>query len=57
MLDKFERDVDPEGKLAQQERAIRAAHAHRAHMKRMALKSAQARKRRGAMVQREEVRP
>ena len=47
MLDKFERQVDPEGKLSPAERAVRAAHARKAHFKRLALKSAQARRRRG----------
>jgi hypothetical protein len=43
---KFEREVDPEGKLSPQERAKRAEYARRAHMQRMALKSAKARRRR-----------
>lgn len=47
MLDKFERQVDPEGKLSPAERAKRAGHARKAHFKRLALKSAQARRRRG----------
>lgn len=47
MLDKFERLVDPDGTLAPAERAKRAKHARVAHFKRMALKSAQARRRRG----------
>lgn len=51
-LQRFERQVDPEGKLTPQERALRAEHARKAHFQRMALKSAQARKRRGAMVKR-----
>ena len=42
---KFEREVDPEGKLTPQERAKRAEWAMKAHMQRMALKSAKARKR------------
>lgn len=46
-LDRFERDVDPEGVLAPEERARRAEHARKAHFKRLALKSAQARRRRG----------
>ena len=46
-LDKFEREVDPDGKLSPSERAKRAEHKRRAHFQRMALKSAQARRRRG----------
>jgi hypothetical protein len=45
---KFEREVDPEGKLSPQERAKRAEYARRAQMQRMALKSAKARRRRKA---------
>jgi hypothetical protein len=47
-LDRFERQVDPVGKLNPAERARRAEHAMRAHMTRIALKSAQARRRRKA---------
>jgi hypothetical protein len=43
-LDRFEKQVDPDGVLTPAERAIRADHAMRAHMKRLALKSAQARR-------------
>ncbi|BBY21296.1 hypothetical protein [Mycobacterium stomatepiae] len=43
---KFEREVDPEGKLTPGERAKRAEYARKAHMQRMALKSAQVRRRR-----------
>ena len=46
MLDKFESQVDPDGTLAPAERAKRAEHARKAHFKRLALKSAQARRRR-----------
>lgn len=46
MQDKFEHVVDPLGKLSPAERAKRAEHARKAHFKRLALKSAQARKRR-----------
>ncbi len=46
MLDKFEREVDPDGTLAPAERGRRAEHARKAHFKRLALKSAQARRRR-----------
>jgi hypothetical protein len=44
MLDKFEREVDPDGKLLPAERAKRAEHARKAHFKRLALKSAQSRR-------------
>jgi hypothetical protein len=43
---KFEREVDPEGRLAPQERAKRAEFARKAYYQRLALKSAQARRRR-----------
>jgi hypothetical protein len=43
-LARFEREVDPEGKLPPAERARRAEHAKKAHMTRLALKSAQARR-------------
>jgi hypothetical protein len=46
MLDKFERLVDPDGTLPAAERTRRAKHARTAHFKRLALKSAQARRRR-----------
>lgn len=46
LLDKFEKQVDPDGTLAPAERAKRAENARKAHFKRLALKSAQARKRR-----------
>ncbi len=42
-LDKFERDVDPDGVLEPEERARRAVHARKAHFKRLALESARAR--------------
>ncbi|WP_006247202.1 hypothetical protein [Mycolicibacterium tusciae] len=45
-LERFEREVDPEGALTPQERAKRAEWARKAHMQRMAMKSAAARKRR-----------
>ena len=48
LLAKFEREVDPDGTLTPAERARRAEHARRAHMKRLALRSAQARARRAA---------
>jgi hypothetical protein len=42
---KYERDVDPDGTLNPAERARRAKHAMAADMKRLALRSAQARRR------------
>lgn len=45
-LEKFEREVDPGGDLPPAERAKRAEHARKMHFKRLALKSAQARRRR-----------
>lgn len=46
MLDRFEREVDPDGVLSPQERAKRAEWARKAYMHRLALKSAAARRRR-----------
>ncbi|KLO29577.1 hypothetical protein ABH37_13260 [Mycobacterium haemophilum] len=46
MLDNFEHQVDPDGALPPAERAKRAEHARKAHFKRLALKSAQVRRRR-----------
>jgi hypothetical protein len=45
-LARFEREVDPEGRLPQEERARRAQHALQVHMLRLAVKSAQVRRRR-----------
>ena len=45
MLDRFEREVDPNGELTPQERAKRAEHARKAYFTRLSLKSAQARRR------------
>lgn len=45
LLSKFEHQVDPEGKLLPAERAKRAESAKRAHFTRLALKSAQSRRR------------
>ena len=46
---RFEREVDPEGVLSPAERAARADNALTAHMRRMALRSAKARRaRKGA---------
>jgi hypothetical protein len=44
-LDRFEREVDPDGALSPDERARRAAHARKACFTRLALRSAQARRR------------
>lgn len=52
LLDKFERLVDPDGSLSPAERAKRAEHARKAHFKRLALKSAQARRRRAVIKER-----
>jgi hypothetical protein len=47
-LERFEREVDPDGTLNPAERARRADQAMRAHMARLALKSAKVRRRRRA---------
>jgi len=47
-LDRFERQVDPEGILAPAERAQRAQHARKAYFLGLALKSSQARSHRAA---------
>jgi hypothetical protein len=44
MLDRFEREVDPDGTLTSVERARRAEHARKAYFTRLALKSAQSRR-------------
>lgn len=44
-LDKFELEVDPRGELTPQERSLRAGHARKAYFARLALKSAQSRRR------------
>ena len=44
MLDRFDRQVDPDGVLAPAERARRAGHARKAYFARLALRSAQARR-------------
>jgi hypothetical protein len=41
--DRFEREVDPDGVLPNEERVLRAANARKAHFARMALLSARAR--------------
>jgi hypothetical protein len=45
LLDRFEREVDPDGVLSPAERARRAGHARKAYFTRLALRSAQARRR------------
>jgi hypothetical protein len=45
LLDRFERQVDPDGVLSPEERARRAGHARKAYFARLALRSAQARRR------------
>ena len=45
-LQKFEQQVDPNGELSPDERARRAQYARKAYFKQLALKSAQARRRR-----------
>lgn len=47
-MERFERQVDPEGVLPDAERAVRAEHAMKAHFLRLALKSAASRRRGGA---------
>lgn len=46
-LARFEHQVDPDGVLTPEERAIRATHLMKAHFQRLALKSAQARRKAG----------
>ena len=43
-LARFERQVDPEGVLSEAERLRRARHARKAHMARLALRSAEVRR-------------
>jgi hypothetical protein len=45
-LDRFEREVDPEGTLSPAERHKRAEHARKAYFTSLALKSAKARRKR-----------
>ena len=47
-LAKFEREADPDGVLPPEERTRRAEHLRRAHLARIALKSAKARRARAA---------
>jgi hypothetical protein len=44
LMERFERQVDPDGILSPVERARRAGHARRAYFARLALRSAQARR-------------
>lgn len=44
LLDKFEREADPDGVLSPAERQRRAEHLRKAHFQRLALKSAQSRR-------------
>ncbi len=48
LLDRFERQVDPDGVLSPDERARRAGHARKAYFARLALRSAQARRKTSA---------
>lgn len=50
MLAKFEREVDPDGTMPEDERKLRAAHKRKAYFQRLALKSARARRRASAML-------
>jgi hypothetical protein len=47
-LDRFEREVDPEGELDPAERRRRASYARQRHMRQLALRSAQARRKAAA---------
>lgn len=47
-LDRFEREVDPDGVLTPEARARRVAHQRQAYFLGLALKSAQVRRKRGA---------
>ncbi len=49
LLDRFERQVDPDGVLQPEERARRAGHARKAYFARLALRSAQARRKTSAV--------
>jgi hypothetical protein len=54
-LDRFEKQVDPDGVLDPADRAVRADHARRAYFSRLALKSAQSRRRAAELVAEAEV--
>jgi len=45
-MERFEREVDPGGTLPSAERSLRAEHARKAYMQRLALRSSQARRKR-----------
>lgn len=47
-LERFEREVDPQGELSPAERARRAEHARKAHMHRLALAATKARRHRAS---------
>ena len=49
LLDRFERQVDPDGVLSPEERVRRAGHARKAYFARLALRSAQARRKKPAV--------
>jgi hypothetical protein len=55
LMEKFEREVDPDNQLTPAERAKRAESARKAYYAALALKSAQVRRRRSAMQQPEQV--
>ncbi len=48
--DRFDREVDPDGTLPPAERALRAEHAKKAHYQRLALKSAQSRRKAAGLI-------
>ncbi len=54
VLDRFERLVDPDGVLSAAERARRAGHARKAYFARLALRSAQARRKTSAVGERKD---
>jgi hypothetical protein len=56
LLERFEREVDPDGLLSPAERARRAGHARKAYFTRLALRSAQAR-RKALAAEDDKVRP
>ena len=48
LMAKFETQVDPDGRLSPEERAVRAESARRAHFQKLALASAKARRKRAS---------
>jgi len=56
-LKRFEKLVDPDGALPEHQRLLMAESARKAFYRRMAYKSAQARKRRGAMAREAKTHP